>query len=343
MCGIAGIITKGASPGLGMTTGKALTEMMHAIVHRGPDSAGWALYRESLQSGFRMRFFISEGAEGAREAASIRKRAESAGATPIEESLVGCTYALIADYRGNPTDLALSMQKSSRLMSFGRSVDIVKDVGQPRGLAEVYGIKDFNGTHGIGHTRLATESAVFPETSHPFWATGFADVSVVHNGQLTNYWVMRRRLQREGMIFDTENDTELVAVYLAYRMSRGDSLEQALASSLDDLDGTFSYLVATADSLGYAKDKLAAKPLIKYEDEEIVALASEEVALNRLFPGRTLRTEEMPPLTYGLWSYRKETCEKGVAVSSKPTSRTAGRLNGEDTAAVAVATTGRLA
>ena len=112
---------------------------------------------------------------------------------------------------------------------------------------------------------------------------------------------MRRRLERQGMELHTENDTELIAVYLAFKMSQGNSLEEALHSSLEDLDGTFSCLVATQDSIGYAKDKLAAKPMVKYEDDDLVAIASEEVALNRLFPGQTLKTTEPPPLTYGMW------------------------------------------
>ena len=175
-------------------------------------------------------------------------------------------------------------------------------MGHPRPLGKLYRTHDFDGTHAIGHTRLATETGVHPETTHPFWATGFADICVVHNGQVTNYWIMRRRLEKQGMRFHTENDTELVAVYLAYRMDRGAPLEEALRGSLDDLDGTFTYLVATKDSIGYAKDKLAAKPLVIYEDEWLVAVASEEVELNRLFPGRSVKTWEPPPLTYGLWS-----------------------------------------
>lgn len=303
MCGIAGILVKAPdASGLGMTTGAALTEMMDAIVHRGPDSAGWALYREPLDGMLRLRFFIAEGPAGIAESEQIKACAEDLGGSVFDEEILGRSYCVTVAHDGDPREFARGMEHAARLVSLGRSVDIIKDVGQPRMLARLHGVNEFSGSHGIGHTRLATESAVQPETCHPFWATGFADVSVVHNGQLTNYWVMRRRLQREGMAFHTENDTELLAVYLAYKMSRGDTLEGALRSSLEDLDGTFSYLVATVDSIGYAKDKLAAKPLVKYEDDEIVALASEEVALNRLFPGRTLRTQELLPLTYGLWS-----------------------------------------
>jgi hypothetical protein len=209
---------------------------------------------------------------------------------------------VIVKYSGDIQQFSYAMEHAGQLVSIGSSLDLVKDVGQPYGLQQIYNIARFDGSHGIGHTRLATETGVHPETAHPFWATGFADVATVHNGQITNYWIMRRRLERRGMEFRTENDTELIAVYLAYQMSQGVLMEDALRSSLDDLDGTFSYLVSTKDSIGYAKDKLAAKPMVKYEDDDMIALASEEVALNRLFPGRSLDTTEPPPLTCGLWS-----------------------------------------
>ena len=130
--------------------------------------------------------------------------------------------------------------------------------------------------------RLATESAVKPESAHPFWATGFADVAIVHNGQITNYWKMRRRLEQRDYAFTTDNDSELIAVYLADKLSQGIALRDALATSIDDLDGTFSFLVSTRDEIGYAKDRLAVKPMIMYETDDLVAVASEAVSLNRL-------------------------------------------------------------
>ncbi len=159
----------------------------------------------------------------------------------------------------------------------------------------------FEGTHGLGHVRLATESDVKPEAAHPFWATGFADVAIVHNGQITNYWKMRRRLERRGFEFNTDNDSELIAVYLADKMSAGSSLREALKTSIDDLDGTFSFLVSTADEIGYAKDRLAAKPMVMFESDSLIAIASEEVSLNRLFPGQALDTREPAPGTYATW------------------------------------------
>ena len=149
--------------------------------------------------------------------------------------------------------------------------------------------------------RLATESDVTPDRSHPFWATGFADVAIVHNGQITNYWKMRRRLEKRGFEFHTDNDSELIAVYLADKLAQGVPLADALRDSIEDLDGTFSFLVSTQDEIGYAKDRLAAKPMVMYEDDDLVAIASEEVSLNKLFPGRSLTTVEPPPGTYRTW------------------------------------------
>jgi hypothetical protein len=302
MCAIAGILFKnGKRRNLRMTTGKALTEMLDATLHRGPDSAGWALYREPLTDEWRLRFFVREGEEGEEDIRLIRARLEAAGARVLRGHREGGTYGLLIEYAEDLLSLTRNVERVCKPVSMGRSLDIIKDVGQPRSLADRYAITDFDGTHGIAHIRLATESGVHPDTSHPFWASGFADVATVHNGQITNYWIMRRRLERRGMTFQTENDTELVAVYLAYRMSEGASLEEALESSVEDLDGTFSYLVATRDAIGYAKDPLAAKPLVVYENEELIAVSSEEVGLNRLFPGRSLETSEPPPGTFGLW------------------------------------------
>ena len=197
---------------------------------------------------------------------------------------------------------AYAVEHAAKVISIGTSLDIVKDVGSAHEVDETFEVHKFTGTHGLGHVRLATESDVKPEAAHPFWATGFADVAIVHNGQITNYWKMRRRLEQRDFEFTTENDSELIAVYLADKMAQGIELKEALRTSIDDLDGTFSFLVSTKDEIGYAKDRLAVKPMIMYENEELIAVASEEVSLNRLFPGVALNTKEPPPGTYNTWS-----------------------------------------
>ena len=147
-----------------------------------------------------------------------------------------------------------------------------------------YGLEGFVGTHAIGHTRMATESDVDIRSAHPYWAYPFNDVSVVHNGQLTNYWTNRRDLERRGHRFMSNCDSELIAVYIADRIDQGDELESAMTRSVSELDGVFTYLVATSDQLGMAKDVMAAKPMVLYESDEFVGLASEEVAIRSIFP-----------------------------------------------------------
>ncbi len=304
MCGIAGILFKQKTDNKpqGLTTGMALTQMMDAILHRGQDSAGWAIYNPMPEEMLRMRFFISQGQDAAADIEKIKATLKPLGVDVVSAEQLGCTLGVHARFDGDILSLTRAVEKQLRPVSMGSSLDILKDVGKPLEIAPNYGIDRFNGTHGIGHVRLATESGVHPDTAHPFWACGFSDIATVHNGQVTNYWIMRRRLERFGMRFQTENDTELIAVYLAFQMSCGAGLEDALKASLDDLDGTFSYLVATKDAIGYAKDKLAAKPMVKYETDEMIAICSEEVGINRLFPGQALETTEPAPLTYGLWS-----------------------------------------
>ncbi len=315
MCAIAGLLFKNdVKRNFSMTTGQALTEILDATLHRGPDSAGWALYREPLKDLFRMRFLLSEPPRTKKVMESgdidpessqihtIRQELKSLNVTIVKETVEGGSLAIHAACDEDILSLTRRIEKKLTPISIGTRLDIVKDVGVPRELDKKYNISKFNGSHGIAHIRLATESGVHADTAHPFWACGFADIATVHNGQITNYWIMRRRLERKGMTFQTENDTELIAVYLAYQMSRKASLEDALKASLNDLDGTFSYLVATKDAIGYAKDKLAAKPMVKYENDEMIAISSEEVGLNRLFPGQALETSEPAPFSYGLWT-----------------------------------------
>jgi glutamine phosphoribosylpyrophosphate amidotransferase len=145
-----------------------------------------------------------------------------------------------------------------------------------------YELDEFGGTHAIGHVRMATESDVDISGAHPYWAYPFADVAVVHNGQLTNYFQWRRRLERSGHRFQSECDSEVIAVYLAEKMAEGMDLEAAMHQSLEDLDGVFTYICVTDDALGVAKDEMAAKPLVLYESDDLVALASEEIAIRAI-------------------------------------------------------------
>ena len=300
MCGIAGILYK--ADGLDGAIGKDLITMLDGCQHRGPDSTGFALYhRMNGARTLRLRFFVGEGDEAAEAIARIEERLGEFGAEVLESNRTGSTQAYTVRFDGDLRSFSYAMEHAAKLSSIGESLDIIKDVGSAHDVDDVYHVAGFSGTHGIGHVRLATESDVSPEAGHPFWATGFADVAIVHNGQITNYWKMRRRLEKRGMEFHTDNDSELIAVYLADKMAQGVPLAEALESSIEDMDGTFSFLVSTKEEIGFAKDNLAAKPMVMYEDDDIVAIASEEVSLNRLFPGRSLETSEPAPGTFRTW------------------------------------------
>lgn len=300
MCGIAGIMFKGDRETF--ETGKALISMLDGCQHRGPDSTGFALYGQANERHLRLRFLIGERDEESEIIARIKGMLAKHGAEVIEDGIIGANYRVTVEFDGDLQKFAYDMEHVARVVSIGSSLEIIKDVGGAHDVDERYHVHDFRGTHGLGHVRLATESDVKPEAAHPFWATGFEDVAIVHNGQITNYWKMRRRLEQRGFEFITDNDSELIAVYLADKLAQGIPLKDALKSSIEDLDGTFSFLVSTKDEIGYAKDRLAAKPMIMYENDDLIAVASEEVSLNRLFPGQALDTKEPPPGTYATWS-----------------------------------------
>ena len=171
------------------------------------------------------------------------------------------------------------MSRCSRSATRSRSS---KDLGDAETVAGGYELNDFTGTHAIGHVRMATESDVDISGAHPYWAYPFSDVAVVHNGQLTNYFQWKRRLERSGHRFQSECDSEIIAVYLAQQMSDGATLEEAMRQSLEELDGVFTYVCVTGDALGVAKDEMAAKPLVLYEADNLVALASEEIAIRAI-------------------------------------------------------------
>ena len=299
MCGIAGILYKNAKHDF--ATGRALIDMLDGCQHRGPDSTGFALYGDAEPGELRLRFYVG-GDDVDRAVARIKAALAKHSAEVVDDERIGDNYRVTVRFDGDLQKLAYDLERSAKVISIGSSLEIVKDVGGAHDVDDRYHVAGFHGSHGLGHVRLATESDVKPEAAHPFWATGFGDVAIVHNGQITNYWKMRRRLQQRGFEFTTDNDSELIAVYLADKMAQGISLREALRTSIDDLDGTFSFLVSTRDEIGYAKDRLAVKPMIMYENDDLIAVASEEVSLNRLFPGQALNTHEPPPGTFQTWS-----------------------------------------
>jgi len=287
MCGIAGIIHK---QGATADIGAQMTAMLQSMKHRGPDSTGYALFGPSADQ-IVIRFTLGDGHDGRgfgmhqrveRDRAEVESRLAKIGATVDRiEGDTDYAYRAVVDYDGDLKPLAdyLEDVKGCEVLSIGHSLEIIKDLGDAETVADQYHLAGFDGTHAIGHVRMATESDVDISGAHPYWAYPFNDVAVVHNGQLTNYFLWKRRLERSGHRFQSECDSEIIAVYLAQKMADGLPLADAMHESLDELDGVFTYMCVTADALGVAKDEMAAKPLVLYEADDLVAMASEEVAI----------------------------------------------------------------
>lgn len=294
MCGIAGLIHRGKSGAIG----KEMTSMLQALKHRGPDSTGFALYGAPRSDRFVVRLKFAEQEElRAGKAfnihqqirdrkAKVDERLAELGAK-VEQAEASTEYAWRYEiaFDGDLRKLADFVEdvEGCEILSIGRGLELIKDLGDAGRVSSQYSLSEFTGTHAIGHTRMATESDVDIRSAHPYWAYPFNDVSVVHNGQLTNYWNGRRALERRGHRFMSNCDSELIAVYVADRIDRGDDLEAALRRSIDELDGVFTYIVATSDKLGMAKDTMAAKPMVLFESENFVGLASEEMAIRSVF------------------------------------------------------------
>lgn len=298
MCGIVGVFYKGDTPG---PVGQVLTEMCDQLFRRGPDSAGVALYGSPVGRGLVVRVDL----ERADVDSAVREVSEAASTVTsvLGSSTAARSLRLLVtdDADGKLADVIEEWVRGARVFSIGRSMEIVKDLGIAGEISERFGLGAFRGTHGIGHTRMATESRVDIAHSHPFWARPFPDISVVHNGQITNYHKLRRRLEQKGHRFATENDSEVIAVYIADRLEGGDSLDGALRGTIDDLDGTFAYLISTADGIGLARDRFATKPLLYAEDEEKVVLASEEISIRAVFPDPELVPRELQAKEVRWW------------------------------------------
>jgi len=295
MCGIAGLIHRDKS----VNIGSELQSMLQALKHRGPDSTGYALYADNDGQNFIMRFKVGEnvgeGSNAVNEEASVYderkkivdKNLSDLGAIIVkEERLTPYSFRYEIKYDKDLMEFSKKIESTemTEILSIGKSLELIKDIGDAKEVCDRYNLDKITGTHGIGHARMATESGVDIKSAHPFWGYPFSDVSVVHNGQLTNYWNNRRALENKGMRFMSECDSELIAVYLAEKMRNDATLEEGMKDSLKGLDGVFTYFVATKDSLGMAKDTMAAKPLVLYESDNLVAMGSEEIAIRSILP-----------------------------------------------------------
>ena len=292
MCGLVGFLYKqGVGP-----VGEIEVRMLDTLYRRGPDSTGVALYGPPQASAYVLHARVESrnGAVSAIEALEGVKAVTHAGSDVRAEVV----------WDGDLAALAESVEHANGridVMSVGRSMEIVKDVGSASDLDRLYNLSAFTASHGIGHTRMATESKVDVVHSHPFWARPFPDIAVIHNGHITNEHKLKRRLAMKGHRFYTANDSEAIAVYLADKLEEGATLDEALRDSVRELDGTFAYLVSTADGIGVARDPFATKPMLWAETDEFVVMASEEVAIRAAFPDADLVPQELAAAEVRWW------------------------------------------
>ena len=285
MCGVSGILYKRARSDGPSRIGNDLVRMLEPMTHRGKDSSGVTVMGEQIDGDLVIRIWTENVQDMPLVAARSEETVQHAGGVIQSTSTLDQFLRLVVNYQGEVAHLADALIKvpGVAIHSIGTTSEIIKDIGTTAAMDVKHGVGEILGTHGIGHVRMATESRVDVNHAHPFWAYPFPDVTVVHNGQLTNYHKLKRMYEDEGHHFQTGNDSELIAVYLAAKLSEGLGLDQALRSSLNDLDGTFTYLVATKDGLGFAKDQWSAKPLVTMETDNVIAIASEEISLRGVF------------------------------------------------------------
>jgi glutamate synthase domain-containing protein 1 len=300
MCGIVGVFAKSSE--IEESLGEHLAAMLSQMSDRGPDSAGVAVYRDPAPSGASKLTLFSADPLQDWEALGGELRNAFGGAP--EPSVRASHAVFVVDAEAADAEAWIrGTHPELRIMSAGRSIEIYKETGRPEEFIRQFALEDFHGTHALGHTRMATESRVTTAGSHPF-STGL-DVCLVHNGSLSNHNRLRRELRREGIEFQTENDTEVAAGYLAWRLREGASLEQALEGCLEDLDGFYTFLVGTADGFAVLRDPIACKPAVLAETDEWVAMASEWRALAVLPGAASAKAWEPAPGVVYAWERQK--------------------------------------
>ena len=314
MCGIAGILKRGGSD---YPIGKTLLSMARCLQHRGADSAGVAVFG-AQQSHAHLQIALPLGASSddavfanwdkrlqnvQRERGGFTALVESATAV-LDAPLLDIEYSNDSNNASNALrDAAFIHDLESHLngatvSSMGHKMRVHKAVGRVDELAEEMNV--MTGTHGIAHLRLATESRIDPAHAQPFWGRPYEDIAVTHNGHITNYHKLRQQFEARGFGFASHNDSEIIGVYLGEKMDEGASLLDALKVASVELDGSFSFIVATADALGVARDPLATKPLLFVESDDGVCLASEPQALYRVL-GNDIRIREIKPRETRVW------------------------------------------
>jgi glutamate synthase domain-containing protein 1 len=298
MCGIAGLFLK--DPSLEPSLGRMLSGMMIALGDRGPDSSGFAVYGAPSDGLTKITVRLTAGG-GQHAARALADSVAAATERPVEVRVRG-THAVLsvpAEAADEVRGFLAEHHPEAHLVSSGERMEIFKDIGRPEIVADAYDLAAMQGTHAIGHTRMATESAVTVDGAHPF-STG-ADQCLVHNGSLSNHNAVRRTLRREGLAFETDNDTEVAAGYLTWRMREGASLAEALEQALGDLDGFYTFVVGTKTGFAVLRDPIACKPAVMAETDQWVAFGSEYRALTGLPGIEGARVFEPEPARVYAW------------------------------------------
>ena len=296
MCGIVGLLIK--KPALRGRLGEWMLPMLVGMTERGPDSAGMAVFTEPV-SGERRKYSLYSGGQGV--AWSDFGKATLAAFGEDSTLAIKANHAVL-ETSALPSQVRPWLRAcfpALHLLSAGRTIDLYKDTGRPAEVAERYGFNALAGTHLVGHTRMATESAVTPAHAHPF--TAGEDFCLVHNGSLSNPYSIRRKLEPLGIAFDTDNDTEAACRYLEWRMREGDSLQAALQSGFDELDGFYTFLMGTQDELALVRDAFACKPAVVAENDDYVAISSEFRSLARLPDVKNATIFEPKPEQMYVW------------------------------------------
>jgi glutamate synthase domain-containing protein 1 len=296
MCGLVGLFAK--SPEIEEHLGEHLAAMLVQMSSRGPDSAGVAVYRDPAPLGWsKLTLYSPEPDE---RWTAVRDGLRAAFGDCVDPSVRASHAVFVVEAEAPDAEAWIREHRPDlRVMSAGDVIEIYKETGLPEAFAEAFTLEDFQGTHALGHTRMATESRVTTEGSHPF-STGL-DLCLVHNGSLSNHNRLRESLRREGIEFQTENDTEVAAGYLAWRLREGASLEQALEGCLEDLDGFYTFAVGTADGFAVLRDPIACKPAVLAETDDWVAMSSEWRSIAVLPGAATAQAWEPEPAVVYVW------------------------------------------
>ena len=296
MCGIVGLFLK--DPKLEPKLGEMLTDMLVTMTDRGPDSAGIAIYSGARDGLGKITIQSSQPEADFKGLDGAIKEAIGKPVTMLTKSTHAVLELPLDQIEAARSALA-KLRPGVKVMSVGDSIEIFKEVGLPKDVAARFDVSKMKGTHGIGHTRMATESAVTTMGAHPF-STG-SDQCLVHNGSLSNHNGLRRELIRLGKTFETQNDTEVAAAYVSRKLEEGQSLGEALESGLDDLDGFYTFVVGTKNGFGVVRDPIACKPAVMAETDQYVAFGSEYRALVNLPGIEDARVWEPEPATVYFW------------------------------------------